>query len=96
MQNIFSSYDDIFEILILLFVRFSTGLSEFVSSLRYSTLPGLLLQTLRSCDCGAGECKAGDKYVEQLEDVLRFSMPKDKCGAFFAESIQVYNLGVCV
>ena len=58
--------------------------------------PGLLLQTLRSCDCGAGECKAGDKYVEQLEDVLRFSMPKDKCGAFFAESIQVYNLGVCV
>ncbi|XP_062602333.1 alanine--glyoxylate aminotransferase 2, mitochondrial-like [Saccostrea cucullata] len=45
-------------------------------------------QTLRSCDCGAGECKAGVKYVEQLEDVLRFSMPKDKCGAFFAESIQ--------
>lgn len=45
-------------------------------------------QTLRSCDCGAGECQAGVKYADQLEDVLRFSMPKDKCGAFFAESIQ--------
>lgn len=48
------------------------------------------MQTLRSCDCGAGECQAGVKYVDQLEDVLRFSMPKDKCGAFFAESIQVH------
>lgn len=50
----------------------------------------LVMQTLRSCDCGAGECQAGVKYVDQLEDVLRFSMPKDKCGAFFAESIQVH------
>lgn len=49
-----------------------------------------VMQTLRSCDCGAGECQAGVKYVDQLEDVLRFSMPKDKCGAFFAESIQVH------
>lgn len=45
-------------------------------------------QTIRDCDCAAGKCKAGDMYVEQLEDVLRFSMPKGRCGAFFAESIQ--------
>ncbi|WAR13621.1 AGT2-like protein [Mya arenaria] len=45
-------------------------------------------QTIRDCDCAAGECKAGDMYYEQLEDVLRFSMPKGRCGAFFAESIQ--------
>ena len=43
----------------------------------------------RSCDCGAGECKAGVMYAEQLEDVLRFSMPKDRVGALFIESIQV-------
>ncbi|KAL4235440.1 alanine--glyoxylate aminotransferase 2 [Mactra antiquata] len=45
-------------------------------------------QTLRSCDCKEGECKAGDMYYDQLEDVLRFSMPKGRIGAFFAESIQ--------
>ncbi|XP_060566435.1 alanine--glyoxylate aminotransferase 2, mitochondrial-like [Ruditapes philippinarum] len=45
-------------------------------------------QTIRDCDCAAGECKAGDMYLDQLEDVLRFSMPKGKIGAFFAESIQ--------
>jgi hypothetical protein len=28
-------------------------------------------------------------YLDQLEDVLRFSMPKGKIGAFFAEAIQV-------
>lgn len=59
-------------------------------SLCFTPGPFLVLQTLRSCDCGAGECQAGVKYADQLEDVLRFSMPKDKCGAFFAESIQVH------
>ncbi|KAK3086020.1 hypothetical protein FSP39_012263 [Pinctada imbricata] len=42
----------------------------------------------RPCDCGNGECKAGINYAEQLEDVLRFSMPKEKIGALFVESIQ--------
>ncbi|XP_033754471.1 alanine--glyoxylate aminotransferase 2, mitochondrial-like [Pecten maximus] len=45
-------------------------------------------QVQRSCDCAEGQCEAGDRYVEQLEDVLRFSMPKGRVGAFFAESIQ--------
>jgi len=34
---------------------------------------------------------ASDMYLDQLEDVLRFSMPKGKIGALFAESIQVYT-----
>lgn len=45
-------------------------------------------QTVRSCDCPEGSCQATDLYVEQLEDVLRHSLPKDKCGAFIAEAIQ--------
>ncbi|XP_046559357.1 alanine--glyoxylate aminotransferase 2, mitochondrial-like [Haliotis rubra] len=45
-------------------------------------------QTIRSCNCAEGECEASDLYVEQLEDTIRFSMPKDKVGAFFAESVQ--------
>lgn len=45
----------------------------------------------RPCDCGTGECKAGINYAEQLEDVLRFSMPKEKIGALFVESIQVMH-----
>lgn len=46
------------------------------------------VQTIRNCNCGEGQCEAGDKYAEQLQDVIRFSMPKGKIGAFFAESIQ--------
>ncbi|KAJ8303415.1 hypothetical protein KUTeg_019811 [Tegillarca granosa] len=45
-------------------------------------------QTYRSCDCAPGECNAGKLYLDQLEDVLRFSMPKGRVGALFAESIQ--------
>ncbi|XP_052232452.1 alanine--glyoxylate aminotransferase 2, mitochondrial-like [Dreissena polymorpha] len=45
-------------------------------------------QTQRDCDCKPGECKAGDMYLDQLEDVIRFSMPKGRCGGFWAESIQ--------
>ncbi|XP_048253365.1 alanine--glyoxylate aminotransferase 2, mitochondrial-like [Haliotis rufescens] len=45
-------------------------------------------QTIRSCDCAEGECEASDLYFEQLEDTVRFSMPKDRVGAFFAESVQ--------
>ncbi|XP_076449217.1 alanine--glyoxylate aminotransferase 2, mitochondrial-like [Babylonia areolata] len=45
-------------------------------------------QTDRPCDCPEGTCRASDMYVGQLEDVLKYSMPKDRCGAFIAESIQ--------
>lgn len=47
------------------------------------------LQTIRTCDCAEGECHACDMYVDQLQDVLRFSMPNGKVGAFIAEAIQV-------
>ena len=52
----------------------------------------IFLQTIRDCNCAEGQCEAGEKYAEELEDVIRFSMPKGKVGAFFAESIQVYSL----
>ncbi|KAK3746895.1 hypothetical protein RRG08_030306 [Elysia crispata] len=42
----------------------------------------------RQCDCVEGECHAKDMYVDQLEDVLRYSMPKGKVAAFIAEAIQ--------
>ncbi|KAL8616380.1 hypothetical protein ACOMHN_032234 [Nucella lapillus] len=45
-------------------------------------------QTIRPCECPEGSCQASDMYVDQLEDVLKHSLPKDKCGAFFAEAIQ--------
>ncbi|KAL5022427.1 hypothetical protein ScPMuIL_001582 [Solemya velum] len=45
-------------------------------------------QTIRPCDCQEGECHACDMYIDQLEDVLRFSMPKNRVGAFIAEAIQ--------
>ena len=57
-----------------------------------------IIQTIRDCNCAEGQCEAGDKYAEQLEDVIRFSMPKGKIGAFFAEAIQVnhaYSLKFC-
>ncbi|XP_005093514.1 alanine--glyoxylate aminotransferase 2, mitochondrial [Aplysia californica] len=42
----------------------------------------------RACDCAEGECQACDMYVDQLEDVMRYSMPKGRVGAFIAEVIQ--------
>lgn len=45
-------------------------------------------QTIRPCECAEGSCQATDMYIEQLDDVLRHSLPKDKCGAFIAEPIQ--------
>lgn len=45
-------------------------------------------QTQRPCDCSEGCCKASDLYVDQLDDVLKHSLPKDRCGAFIAEAIQ--------
>ncbi|XP_074660687.1 alanine--glyoxylate aminotransferase 2, mitochondrial-like [Tubulanus polymorphus] len=46
------------------------------------------VQVDRQCDCAAGECQASDKYVDQVEDVLRHSAPKGKIGGIFLESIQ--------
>jgi len=45
-------------------------------------------QPNRPCACAPGQCHAKDMYVDQLEDVIRFSMPKGRMGAFIAEAIQ--------
>lgn len=46
------------------------------------------VQTTRSCDCNSNECRASNKYLNQLYDIFRFSIPKGHLAAFFAESIQ--------
>uniref|UniRef100_A0A1Y1KAE8 Alanine--glyoxylate aminotransferase 2, mitochondrial n=1 Tax=Photinus pyralis TaxID=7054 RepID=A0A1Y1KAE8_PHOPY len=46
------------------------------------------IQTNRHCTCSSNECEASTKYLEQLEEVYRYSIPKGKAAAFFAESIQ--------
>lgn len=35
-----------------------------------------------------GECSSAQKYVDELEEVLSYSIPRGKLAAFFAESIQ--------
>ncbi|XP_077982200.1 alanine--glyoxylate aminotransferase 2, mitochondrial-like isoform X2 [Glandiceps talaboti] len=45
------------------------------------------VQTIRKCDCAAGQCHAKDMYVEQLKDLLRYTCPK-KVAGFFAEPVQ--------
>ncbi|KAG0730050.1 Alanine--glyoxylate aminotransferase 2, mitochondrial [Chionoecetes opilio] len=35
-----------------------------------------------------GECSSAQKYVDQLEEVLAYSIPRGRLAAFFAESIQ--------
>lgn len=52
-------------------------------------------QTERSCECGRGRCRAADKYYEQLENMLSYSLPRGKIAGFFAESIQVGTAQVC-
>ncbi|OXA47066.1 alanine--glyoxylate aminotransferase 2, mitochondrial [Folsomia candida] len=46
------------------------------------------VQTDRKCACSGGVCQAADKYVEQLEEVLTYSVPQRKVAAMFIESIQ--------
>lgn len=46
------------------------------------------VQTLRTCDCAEGHCEASGQYLDQLQDVIRFSSPKSGIAGFFAESIQ--------
>ncbi|XP_022110098.1 alanine--glyoxylate aminotransferase 2, mitochondrial-like [Acanthaster planci] len=45
------------------------------------------VQTIRQCDCAAGQCHAKDMYIDQLKDLLRYETPK-KIAGMFAESIQ--------
>uniref|UniRef100_A0A0B7AD12 Alanine--glyoxylate aminotransferase 2, mitochondrial n=1 Tax=Arion vulgaris TaxID=1028688 RepID=A0A0B7AD12_9EUPU len=45
-------------------------------------------QPQRPCDCVKGQCQACDLYVDQLEDVLRYSLPKGRVACFIAEAIQ--------
>ncbi|XP_037869839.1 alanine--glyoxylate aminotransferase 2, mitochondrial [Bombyx mori] len=40
-----------------------------------------------SCSC-TGDCLSTDKYIDQLKEVLEFSIPSRRVAAFFAESIQ--------
>lgn len=46
------------------------------------------VQTNRKCDCKEGECNACDMYIGELEEVLRYSVPKSGVAGFFAEPIQ--------
>lgn len=46
------------------------------------------VQTTRECNCSLGKCEAGDNYINQLEQEFKYSLPKGKCAAMFAESMQ--------
>jgi alanine-glyoxylate transaminase / (R)-3-amino-2-methylpropionate-pyruvate transaminase len=46
------------------------------------------VQTNRNCDCSVGSCLAEDNYINQLEVEFKYSLPRGKCAAMFAESIQ--------
>ncbi|XP_002068613.3 alanine--glyoxylate aminotransferase 2, mitochondrial [Drosophila willistoni] len=48
------------------------------------------IQTQRTCNCAspADECQAGLAYYKELEEVFKYSLPRGKVAAMFAESIQ--------
>lgn len=46
------------------------------------------VQTNRNCNCSPEKCEASGQYLKQLEEVFKYSLPKGKCAAMFAESIQ--------
>lgn len=46
------------------------------------------VQTTRECNCSPGKCEAGDNYINQLEQEFKYSLPKGRCAAMFAESMQ--------
>ena len=49
-----------------------------------------VVQTQRKCTCQPTICEASHAYLNQLDEVFKYSLPKDgKVAAFFAESIQV-------
>lgn len=46
------------------------------------------VQTQKKCNCNPDICKATDSYIEQLQELLQYSLPQKKIAGFFAESIQ--------
>lgn len=46
------------------------------------------VQALRECSCSTHECEAKTKYLEQLDEVYQYSIPRKRAAAFFAESMQ--------
>merc|ERR1719367_1661766 len=47
------------------------------------------VQVMRDCSCQPGSCMAAGAYMEQFEEVVKYSLPKGpSLAAFFAESIQ--------
>ncbi|KAH8405332.1 hypothetical protein KR222_005706, partial [Zaprionus bogoriensis] len=46
------------------------------------------VQTSRSCSCSGGSCAATAEYYNELEQTFKYSLPRGKVAAMFAESIQ--------
>lgn len=46
------------------------------------------VQTTRTCNCGPDDCQAGSEYYNELEQTFKYSLPRGKVAAMFAESIQ--------
>ncbi|XP_034108088.1 alanine--glyoxylate aminotransferase 2, mitochondrial isoform X1 [Drosophila albomicans] len=46
------------------------------------------VQTTRSCNCPPSGCQAGSEYYNELEQNFKYSLPRGKVAAMFAESIQ--------
>ncbi|XP_058056683.1 alanine--glyoxylate aminotransferase 2, mitochondrial isoform X2 [Anopheles bellator] len=46
------------------------------------------VQTTRDCACREQDCCASDMYYDQLEQTFKYSLPRGKVAAMFAESIQ--------
>lgn len=47
-----------------------------------------IAQTDRNCECQPNECEAGLRYYKQLEDLFKYSVPKQQCAGMFVESMQ--------
>ena len=49
------------------------------------------VQALRSCECADGQCAAGPAYLNQMDEVFKYTLPKGgRVAGFFAESMQVW------
>lgn len=46
------------------------------------------IQTTRNCECSADQCLASDNYYDELVQIFKYSLPRGKVAAMFAESIQ--------
>lgn len=46
------------------------------------------VQTNRHCDCLLSQCRASEKYLEQLDELFLCSLSRGKVAGMFAESIQ--------